>query len=125
MIPQFDYSDWRFRTGDTHWNEAGNMVAAHCLYRFLEEWLKLPRLSETALANARHEYYSAVGTGWNPPADWVAPLTKDIASAAGIVAKYMELDDRHRVSGKSKLHSTMRQASRRSSPIPPGRLESP
>ena len=98
MTPQFDYSDWRFRTGDAHWNEAGNMLAAHCLYRLLEEETNLPRLSESALANARYEYYSAVGTGgWNPPADWVAPLTTGPASTAGIVAKYMELDDRHRV----------------------------
>ena len=95
-IPQFHYSDWRFRT-DAHWNEAGNMVAAHCLYRLLEESGDLPLLSEAALANARHKYYSAVGTGWNPPADWVAPLTTSTASAAGIVSKYMELDDRHRV----------------------------
>ena len=67
MIPGFDDADWRFRT-DAHWNEAGNMMAAHCLYRLLERETKASRLSETALANGLQEYYSAVGTGnWSPP----------------------------------------------------------
>lgn len=94
MTPRFNYSDWRFRA-DAHWNEAGNMVAAHCLYRLLEEETNLPRLSETVLASARYEYYSAVGTGgWNPPAAWVASPARGTTGAAAIVAKYMELDGR-------------------------------
>ena len=97
MIPLFNYADWSFRSTDTHWNEAGNMVAAHCLYRLLEEETGAAPLSETDLANARHEYYSAVGTGnWNPPAAWVAPAERAL-DGAQIAAKYLELDHRNRV----------------------------
>lgn len=97
-IPHFDYADWSFRSQDTHWNEAGNMVAADCLYRFLEEEAGMPRLSEAALANARYEYYSAVGTGsWSPPSEWAARPAQRALDAAQIAAKYMELDHRHRV----------------------------
>ena len=98
MIPGFDDADWRFRT-DAHWNESGNMMAAHCLYRLLERETKASRLSETALANGLQEYYSAVGTGnWGPP----PPPPADVLPATGtfgeeqIAAKYMALDDRRR-----------------------------
>ena len=91
MIPNFDYDDWTFRT-DAHWNEAGNMVAAHCLYRFLEEEAGLPSLSDAALANARREYYAAVHTGsWSPLPEWVAGPVRPSLDAAGIAAKYMQL----------------------------------
>ena len=100
MIPQFDYYDWSFRS-DPHWNEAGNMVAAHCLYRVLEAETGTPPISDAALANARHEYYAAVDTGsWSPPSAWVAPVaasTQPTLDAARIAAKYMQLDYRHGV----------------------------
>lgn len=97
LIPDFDYSDWRFQA-DAHWNEAGNMVAAHCLYRFLERQSGLPPLSDLALANARHEYYQAVATsGWTPPTAWATPPTQAAHDADEIVAKFMALDRRQRL----------------------------
>ncbi len=51
-------SPYRFKS-DQHWNEAGNRLAAICLYRFLESELELPKLSETDLQAALHLYYSA------------------------------------------------------------------
>ena len=97
MIPNFHYYDWTFRS-DAHWNEAGNMVAAHCLYRLLEEEAGLQPLSEAELANARHEYYAAVRTvNWSPPPEWVARPAQPTSDAARIAAKYMQLDYRRGV----------------------------
>ena len=97
VIPNFNYDDWRFAT-DWHWNEAGNMVAAHCLYRLLEEEAGLAPLSDAALASARHEYYAAVHTGsWSPPPEWVARPARPTLDAARIAAKYMQLDYRRGV----------------------------
>lgn len=97
LIPNYDYSDWRFQA-DAHWNEAGNMVAAHCLYRFLERQSELPRLPDVVLANARHEYYRAIATsGWTPPTAWATPPTRSAHDRAEIVAKYMALDRRQRL----------------------------
>ena len=50
-------SPYRFKR-DAHWNEAGNRLAAVCLYRFLEENLGLPKLSEADLQEALRQYYS-------------------------------------------------------------------
>ena len=97
MIPHFDYYDWSFRS-DPHWNEAGNMVAAHCLYRLLEAEMGMPPISDAALASARHSYYAAVDTGgWSPPSAWVAPVAasaQPTLDPARIAAKYMQLDYR-------------------------------
>ena len=48
-----------------HWNEAGNRLAAICLYRFLEAKMRQPVLSEDDLEAALHRYYAAFG-GWMP-----------------------------------------------------------
>ena len=110
VIPQFNYSDWRFRE-DAHWNEAGNMVAAHCLYRLLERGIGLSPLSETDLANARHEYYSAVDTGnWDPPPAWTAPPARSALSRARIAAKYMALYDRRRILGSLQSSTPVARA---------------
>ena len=84
LSPCFDkafphYSEWHFAT-DGHWNEAGNMVAAHCLYRQLEGLLGLPVRRDKDLSSARYAYYRAFQetTGaeverWMPGAPWVVP----------------------------------------------------
>lgn len=51
-------SPYRFKNDD-HWNEAGNRLAAACLYRALEEKTGLPRLSEGRLQEAIFRYYTA------------------------------------------------------------------
>ena len=53
-------SPYRFRK-DGHWNEAGNQLAAICLYRFLETKVGLPRLSEDRLWGWLSRYYVAFG----------------------------------------------------------------
>lgn len=57
-------SPYKFRN-DFHWNEAGNQLAAICLYRFLEQKVGLLQLSEDALSEVLHRYYVAFG-GWKP-----------------------------------------------------------
>ena len=53
-------SPYRFKN-DAHWNEAGNRLAAVCLYRDLEEKTGLPPLSEGRLQETLSQYYAAFG----------------------------------------------------------------
>ncbi len=55
---------YRFKA-DSHWNEAGNHVAAGCLYRALEKELGLPAQTGEELEAALLRYYAAFG-GWMP-----------------------------------------------------------
>ncbi len=95
LIPGFKYQTISFRN-DNHWNEAGNMLAARCLYRFIERSSELPRTTETALTKRLHTYYSAFGDdGGQLP---LAVETHDVQSRddaealASIRQKYLELD---------------------------------
>ena len=101
-VPGFDYQDWRF-SNDPHWNPAANMLAATCLYRYLEDVLGLPARSDQHLANARHDYYQAFldspaweGERYMPAAQWARPAdmsTSNQANVGGvIVAKYLALE---------------------------------
>ena len=95
-IPDFQYSDWRF-ANDRHWNEAANMVAAHCLYRRLEGLLNLPKRSDAELARARHAYYRAFQdrfdgeAGWMPGPPWALPGPSADGEADRVVARYQAL----------------------------------
>ena len=85
-------SPYRFKS-DGHWNEAGNRLAARCLYRVLEADMRLPALSEETLRATLHRYYAAFGGarsmnargGGNEP-----PISS--ATVAGIREKYQALD---------------------------------
>ncbi len=84
---------------DYHWNEAANMVAAHCLYRFVEERLGLPPASDEALARERHRYYHAFaeapdweGGRWMPEPPWVLPGAPSASGGGAIVEKYLALE---------------------------------
>ena len=58
-VAEYSYApDWRF-VNDAHWNEQGNMLAAVCLYRFLERELNLPVRSLDELLEQLHRYYAA------------------------------------------------------------------
>ena len=86
-------SPYRFNK-DEHWNEAGNRLAAVCLYRVLEERLGLPRLAEDRLQEALFKYYVACG-GEIPPQAGVRRAEGPDASetaAAAIREKYLALD---------------------------------
>ena len=96
-IPDYDWEKVRFRH-DHHWNETGHMVAAHCLYRFLESRLGFETASDEALARARHVYYRAFADdeGWRghrftPSAPWTLPAPVDAAEAARVRAKHHAL----------------------------------
>ena len=106
-VPDYAWKDWRFEQ-DKHWNEAGNMLAARCLYRFLEDKLGLASASDEALAQALHVYYRAFAgdAGWQgrrftPPAPWALPgrSTSTAAQAEAIRARYLALsaDRRQRI----------------------------
>ena len=72
------------------WNERGNMVAAHCLNRFLEQEVGLPPLSDDHLAQARYEFYRAVALdGWMPPSAWTKRPTALRHDTEAIRAKYL------------------------------------
>ena len=84
---------------DAHWNEAANMLAAHCLYRFLEQRLDLPPASDEALARKRHRYYHAFaeapdweGERWMPDPPWVLPSAVPRGAGVTIVEKYLALE---------------------------------
>ena len=53
-------SPYYFKSDD-HWNEAGNRLAALCLYRVLEADMRLPALSEETLRTTLRRYYAAFG----------------------------------------------------------------
>lgn len=92
---QWRRSPYRFRN-DGHWNEAGNQLAAVCLYRWLEQDANLPRLSEDGLREALYRYYAAFRgreTGWMPGGRWAKAVPVSPAEAAGIRRKYSAFDD--------------------------------
>ena len=94
----WEESPYRFRN-DGHWNEAGNQLAAICLYRFLEQKIEIPLLSEDALSEVLHRYYTALG-GWNPmnmERGRVAIFPKTVAA---IREKYQALEGRAILSEK-------------------------
>lgn len=101
-VPGFDYQDWRF-SNNPHWNPAANMLAATCLYRYLEDVLGLPARSDQHLANAHHDYYQAFldspaweGERYMPTAAWARPADTSTSNQAhvgpAIVAKYLALE---------------------------------
>ncbi len=95
-----DYSyrrDAKF-ANDTHWNEQGNLLAAVCLYRFLERELKLPERSATALLEDLYRYYSAF-SGWMPSEQWSKPVTVDPRDSAAIRSKYLANERSERSAG--------------------------
>ena len=71
---------------DYHWNEAGNRLAAVCLYRVLAEKTGLPPLSESRLSEALFRYYATFG-GFGGRGDQFS-----LETAAAIREKYTPLE---------------------------------
>ncbi len=93
-IPNYSFLSVRFDK-DPHWNEKGNMVAAHCLRRFLEQETGLQPLSDDVLAEARYEFYRAVALGgWMPSSAWATRPAAMRHDPDAIRAKYLALDRR-------------------------------
>ena len=96
-VPSYKYDDWSF-ANDRHWNAAANMLAAACLYRYLEGALRLPQRTDEELAHMRHAYYRAFldspawdGTRYMPTAAWARP-GPGASGGEAIVAKYLALE---------------------------------
>ena len=85
-------SPYRFQTDNYHWNEAGNRLAALCLYRVLEADMRLPALSEETLRATLRRYYAAFGR-WEAHErrreDNEPPIS--MSTVAGIREKYQAL----------------------------------
>ena len=86
--------DWRF-ANDGHWNEAGNMLAARCLLRYLAPRLGLPAIDGDAIQAEMRAYYQAFADDrrWDSQ-HWVpqeAPPPKPLAAgeAEAIVSRYL------------------------------------
>ena len=80
---------YRFKN-DAHWNEAGNQLAAVCLYRVFEERMGLPMRTDEDLRATLYGYYAAF-EGWMPPTPRI-PVS--LQTAAGIRETYNQLDTR-------------------------------
>ena len=80
-------SPYRFRNDD-HWNEAGNKLAAVCLYRVLEKRTEIPALSESKLQETLFRYYAAF-EGNDPPD---GPRRALRETSAEIQEKYLAFD---------------------------------
>ena len=96
---------------DGHWNEGANMVAAHCLYRFVAKRLGLPPASDEALARQRDVYYRAflqapewLGGRWLPEPPWRLPGAFSASASRGIVEKYLALEASERRSDRWDDH---------------------
>lgn len=83
-------SPYRFKN-DSHWNEAGNQLAVVCLYRFLEQELGLPALSDDALREALFTYYSSFD-GWIPDERWIKEVPVPSHVRDSIRDKYLALE---------------------------------
>ena len=81
---------YKFRNDD-HWNEQGNHAAVICLYRFLEEKLRLSLLPEDEFQKRLSDYYTAFHA-WLPMNVGEAG-SLSLRTAARIRAKYAMTDD--------------------------------
>ncbi len=85
-------SPYRFKNDD-HWNEAGNRLAAVCLYRLLEEEMGLPHLSQSKLGEAIFRYYEAFeGKIPESPVEGQKDRPLLLETPAEIREKYLALD---------------------------------
>ena len=96
---------------DSHWNEGGNMLAAHCLYRFVAKRLGLPPASDEVLSRQRDVYYRAflqapewLGGRWLPEPPWALPGTVSASAGRAIVERYLALEASERSSDQWDDH---------------------
>ncbi len=94
-VKDYQQREWRYQAQrfkrDGHWNEAGNQLATVCLYRFLEQEVGLPVLSDTALREAFFTYYSSF-EGWMPDERWIKQVPVPPHVQEGIRDKYLTLE---------------------------------
>ena len=82
-------SPYRLRN-DYHWNEAGNELAAVCLYRVLEEKEGITALSEGGLQETLFQYYAAFGD--EPLKAWEGGGAISLETVAKIREQYWASD---------------------------------
>ena len=93
--PGFTGREWigqpyRFRKNG-HWNEAGNQLAAVCLYRLLESEIGLPEMSQERLREEFYKYYSAFDE-WTSDEVWVKKTPVSEQELAAIRTKYRSFE---------------------------------
>ena len=113
LDPAHTQRSWRrspyFFKHDYHWNEAGNRLAAVCLYRLLEEKTGLPRLSEGQLQEALFRYYAAFGAQ-----PFEGGATGSMKTATAIREKYTAPDISDLLKGmKEEIEKLMAQPDKR------------
>lgn len=89
-MDNYDYNDWRFKE-DTHWNEAGNMLAATYLYKFMENELDVPITSENTLKQWLYTYYSSFD-GWMPDERFLKKTILTIDEKLDTRSKYLDIE---------------------------------
>jgi len=89
-IENYDYNDWSFKN-DGHWNEAGNLLAATYLYRYMEGVLDLPAIPEDVLKRRLYTYYSSFA-GWMPDEAFLEETALTTEEIRGIRSKYLNLE---------------------------------
>ena len=105
LDPGGSWSDWKFVNGP-HWNEYGNMLAAHCLLRHLAPRLELGTVDDAVLKAETSAYYQAFtddqrwpGQRWTPRGGGGggggthAATVRRVNEGAAIVARHLALDD--------------------------------
>lgn len=87
-------NDWRF-ANDSHWNEAGNMLAARCLLRAIAPQLAFPAIDADVLQQETAAFYQAFaaddrwpGERW-APAQGARPRPSAVGEAEAIVSRYL------------------------------------
>ena len=86
---RWEQSPYRFKKDD-HWNEAGNRLAAACLYRVLERKAGRPEQSEDALWEALSRYYTAFERDHSE--GWGGEGAGSLETLAKIQKKYRAFD---------------------------------
>ena len=89
-IDQYDYKNWHFEH-DGHWNDAANQMAATFLFRFLEQELKLPTISEEEIKRKTYTYYSSFD-GWMPDNQYTMKTLIDPLDKENIRQRYTDLE---------------------------------
>jgi len=89
-MDHYDYNDWRFKN-DSHWNEAGNMLAATYIYKSMENELDFPITSENTLGQWLYTYYSSFD-GWMPDERFLKKTILTVDEKRDIRSKYLDIE---------------------------------
>jgi len=93
MVPNFNYSNYRFKN-DGHWNEEANLLAAIALYRILDQEANLTNLPDDRLKEELFTYYSSYGPDWMPRI-WIKKTDTPTENSNNVRRKYSAFEHSH------------------------------